>query len=123
MKTSLKGLLSIGISSLLFVSFMFFGFIASAGAAETGSLARGKELFEWKAPNGKSCVGCHANGKLLETTANKKVWVLMGVKFKKMEDVVNLCRENPMGLHSPKFAPGSKDMEAIKEYIFSFTKK
>ena len=107
---------------MLSVSFMFPSFIATAGA-EDADLAKGKELFERKAPNGKSCAGCHVNGKLLENTANKKVWVLMGVKFKSIEDVLNLCTENPMGLNSKKHANNSPEMKALKTYVFSFTKK
>jgi cytochrome c len=102
---------------------MFPGFIATAGAEDAGVIAKGKELFERKSPNGKSCAGCHVNGKLLENTANKKMWVLMGVKFKRIEDVINLCTENPMGLNSKKHANDSPEMKALKAYIFSFTKK
>ncbi len=91
-------------------------------SADPSLLAEGKKLFEWKAPNGKSCVGCHINGRLLENTANKKEWSLMGVKFKKIEDAINLCRENPMGLDSKKFADDSPEMKALTAYVFSFTK-
>ena len=108
---------------MLSVSFMVPGFIAMAGAEDADLLAKGKELFERKAPNGKSCAGCHVNGKLLENTANKKQWVLMGVKFKRIEDVLNLCTENPMGLNSKKHANDSPEMKALKTYVFSFTKK
>ncbi len=122
MKKSLKWMLSAGLSLSLFVSFMVPGFIAMAEAEDAALLAKGKELFERKAPNGRSCAGCHVNGKLLENTANKKVWVLMGVKFKRIEDVINLCTENPMGLNSKKHANDSQEMKALKAYVFSFTK-
>lgn len=123
MRKSLKWILSAGLSLSLLVSVMIPGFIAAAWAEDADLLAKGKELFERKAPNGKSCAGCHVNGKLLENTANKKQWVLMGVKFKRIEDVINLCTENPMGLNSKKHANDSPEMKALKAYVFSFTKK
>lgn len=123
MKRNLKGLLSVGLSFSLFIGLTLAGPIAIATAEDDALLAKGKELFERKAPNGRSCAGCHVNGKLLENTANKKVWVLMGVKFKKIEDVINLCTENPMGLNSKKHANDSPEMKALKAYVFSFTKK
>lgn len=97
-------------------------FVPAAYSADPLLLAEGKKLFEWKAPNGRSCVGCHENGKLLENTANKKYWSMMGVKFKKIEDVINLCRENPMGLNSKKLADNSPEMKALIAYVLSFTK-
>ncbi len=97
-------------------------FVSITYSDDTSLLAKGKKLFEWKAPNGRSCVGCHENGKLLEKTGKKKYWTLMGVKFRRIEDVINMCRENPMGLNSSKLAPGSEEMEALKAYVFSFTK-
>ena len=123
MKTSLRWILSVGISLLLSGSFMAPGFVAAEWAEDADLLVKGKELFERKAPNGKSCAGCHVNGKLLENTANKKQWVLMGVKFKSIEDVINLCTENPMGLNSKKHANDSTEMKALKAYVFSFAKK
>jgi cytochrome c len=97
-------------------------FVPKVYSADPSLLAEGKELFEWKAPNGRSCAGCHVNGRLLENTANKKYWSMMGVKFNKIEDAINLCRENPMGLNSKKFADNSREMEALTAYVFSFTK-
>lgn len=123
MKRNLRGLLSAVLSLSLFFSLVVSGFSITAWAGDEALLAKGKELFERKAPNGRSCAGCHVNGKLLENTANKKVWVLMGVKFKSMEDVINLCTENPMGLNSKKHANDSPEMKALKAYVFSFTKK
>jgi mono/diheme cytochrome c family protein len=105
---------------LILITGVFF--VSTVYADDSSLLAEGKKLFEWKAPNGRSCSGCHENGKLLENTANKKYWTMMGVKFRHVEDVINMCRENPMGLNSPKFAPGSKEMEALKAYVFSFSK-
>lgn len=123
MKKSLKKMLSVGLSLSLLGSVMIPGFIATAGAEDADLLAKGKEIFERKGPNGKSCAGCHVNGKLLENTANKKQWVLMGVKFKRIEDVINLCTENPMGLNSKRLGNDSPEMKALKAYVFSFTKK
>ena len=97
-------------------------FVPKVYSADPSLLAEGKELFEWKAPNGRSCAGCHVNGRLLENTANKKYWSMMGVKFNKIEDAINLCRENPMGLNSKKFADNSREKEALTAYVFSFTK-
>lgn len=97
-------------------------FVSTAYADDSSLFAEGKKLFEWKAPNGRSCSGCHENGKLLDKTANKKYWTMMGVKFRHFEDVINMCRENPMGLNSPKFVAGSKEMEALRAYVFSFSK-
>ena len=95
---------------------------STAYSDDASLLAEGKKLFEWKAPNGTRCVDCHENGKLLEKTAKKKYWVMMGVKFKRIEDTINLCRENPMGLHTTKLDPDSREMKALKAYVFSFTK-
>lgn len=118
-----KGLLNAGLCFSLLFNLVISGFSITAQAEDEALLVKGKELFERKAPNGRSCAGCHVNGKLLENTANKKVWVLMGVKFKKIEDVINLCTENPMGLNSKKHANDSPEMKALKAYVFSFTKK
>ena len=114
------------ISGVVFLALLmlFTGvfFISTAYSDNASLLAEGKKLFEWKAPNGRSCASCHENGKLLEKTASKRYWGLMGVKFRRIEDVINMCRENPMGLSSAKFAPDSRKMKALKSYVFSFTK-
>ena len=115
----ISGGFTLAVSMLLAGAF----FVPAAYSADPSLLAEGKKLFEWKAPNGRSCVGCHVNGKLLENTANKTQWVLMGVKFKKIEDVINLCTENPMGLNSKKHANDSREMKALKAYVFSLSKK
>lgn len=123
MGKSLKCMLRVVLLLSLFLNFMFGSLIATAIAKDVALLAKGKELFEKKAANGRSCAGCHVDGKLLEKTADKKVWVLMGVKFKRVEDVINLCTENPMGLNSKKHANDSPEMKSLKAHVFSFTKK
>ena len=84
--------------------------LAVAGAVP--SLERGKELFTGTqlGTNGKSCAGCHPDGKGLEQAA--------AYDEGELGQIINQCIKNP--LKGNALDPASVDMKSLILYIRTF---
>ncbi|MBI5102961.1 MAG: hypothetical protein HZB33_14180 [Nitrospirae bacterium] len=104
-----------GIYTFLAVFFV----ISLADAA--GNVERGKALFNDPKLSGSktgfSCGYCHRNGRGLEEAIDKKEWKLMGKKYYKIEDAINIFIEKAM--HGRPLAPNSQEMLDLIAYISS----
>jgi len=80
-------------------------------AASDTSLERGRELFNGSTlgSNGKSCGGCHRDGKGLEKAATYDEGELA--------DIINQCIKKP--LEGKGLDPSSGDMKSLINYIRS----
>lgn len=83
-------------------------------AAETGSIARGKELFNSTklGTNGKSCATCHPEGKRLEEVSSLGEDQLIAI--------VNRCIKAPLA--GTPLPPDSADMKSLVLYLKTFGK-
>jgi cytochrome c len=88
--------------------------------AHAADVERGKKLFEdpklGGGTTGRSCVTCHKGGARLGKDLFKKDhYTIMGQEKSSIEDVVNVCIENPLGGHS--IDPEGKDMQDLIAYM------
>jgi mono/diheme cytochrome c family protein len=82
---------------------------APAIATDKPSVQRGKDLFTGTqlGTNGKSCVGCHANGKSLGAVGEYDDAQLGGI--------VNQCITKPLG--GKALDPASSDLKSLVMYL------
>jgi len=107
-------------TALIILSFA----LTCAPAFAAGNAEKGKQLFNDTnlsgGTTGKSCNTCHPNGRGLEETGGKKVWHMMGKKYKDLEGVINYDIET--ALHGKSLDPKSQDMQDLIAYIKSLKK-
>ncbi len=101
------------------------GFFAvlDASSEEKPSIERGNVIFNDPAlgTTGASCNTCHANGKGLENTANKKEWFTGGKMHTTLEEAVNYCII--YALKGKPLDTNSVDMQSLVLYVKSFSAK
>ncbi|MBI5102960.1 MAG: hypothetical protein HZB33_14175 [Nitrospirae bacterium] len=107
-----------------FYSIVAVFFMVSIAAA-AGNAERGKVLFSDAklsgSTTGNSCNFCHPNGRGLEESLEKKEWKLMGKKYNKIEDAINIFIEKAM--HGRPLDPNSQEMLDLIAYIGSLKKQ
>ncbi len=94
-------------------------FVSAVGAAGTGSIERGKALFNSTelGSNGSSCATCHPAGAGVENAGGKQTFNIMGQKLEGLEDAVNFCIK--MALQGEYLKKDSQEMSDIVSYIES----
>lgn len=100
------------------------GFIVSFGIAYAGGTAeRGKVLFNdpelGGSTNSRSCNSCHPGGNGLEDAGNKDFTTFMKLRVNDLEDVINICIENP--LKGKALDKDSREMKDLVAYIRSLS--
>ena len=93
--------------------------LAFALAFASGDAANGRKLFNDPSfagsTNSKSCNSCHKDGRNLEDAGTKTYSSLMGMRVQSLEEVVNICIEQP--LKGKALPVDSKQMQDIVAYI------
>lgn len=94
------------------VSFLLLVLPAVVAAGAGPSVERGKELFTGTTlgTNGKSCSGCHPDGRKLEKAATYAEDDLAGI--------INACIRKPLA--GKPLSPDSDDMKSMIMYIRTF---
>lgn len=97
--------------------------VAGVVMATDASVEKGKALFGDAAlgTSGKTCSGCHPDGKGMAAAAGKMKWTLQGTDYSSLEDVVNACVTGP--LKGKALAKDSVEMKSLIMYIKSFAGK
>jgi cytochrome c len=102
-----------------------FLFLLCSAVVAGGDIEHGKKLFNDPAlaggTTGKSCSSCHPEGKGLQEAGSRKVWRMMGKKFKSLEAVINYDIE--IALHGKALDPASQSMQDLVAYIKSLKKE
>ncbi len=100
-------------------------FLSSCINSGKGDVERGKSLFNDPALSGStnedSCNTCHSNGSGMEKAGSKEFTVFMDSKVNSLEDVINICIEQP--LEGKTLSKDSQDMKDIVAYIKSLGAK
>ena len=96
---------------------------AFAVAGSEPSVESGKKLFNdtGLGTSGKSCAGCHPDGKGMAAAAGRTEWKLGGNTFATLEEVVNTCLTGP--LKGKALDAESMEMQSIVQYIKSLDGK
>ncbi len=98
-------------------------FSAGTAAGEGASVEKGKMLFNSPelGTTGSSCNTCHAGGRGLEYTANKKQWITEGTAHDTLEGAVNYFITK--ALHGKPLDVKSTEMQSLVLYIKSLGEK
>ena len=106
------------IAKIVMLSLVVPGLVFTFAFA-AGDAAKGKALFNDKkfAGGSKACNYCHANGKGMDKTGEKKEFHIMGKMQKSLEEAVNACIEG--GNKGKAIDVKSAQMQDMVAYIKS----
>ncbi|MCL7488469.1 MAG: hypothetical protein M8357_09895 [Desulfobulbaceae bacterium] len=108
---------------ILATTLVMAGTLSLAYAADAD---KGKALFESPTfaggTTGKSCVTCHPGGKGLGSDLfDRKKLTIMGMEKDSVEEVVNVCIENPLG--GTAIDPQGEEMQDLIAYLKTLVAK
>lgn len=108
---------------ILATAFVMAGTLSFAHAAD---IDKGKALFESPTfgggTTGKTCKACHPDGKGLGGDLfERKKLTIMGMDKNRVEEVVNVCIENPLG--GKAIDPQGEEMQDLIAYLKTLVSK